>query len=122
MTEVAGDPVAEARRVLVAAHAESLLLRAVGGVAIALIAPTIGRLLPRRSYHDIDFVAPAGTPALSRLFARLGYEGARRFNAMNGSERLLFHDPDGRRVDVFIDTLRMCHVLPLRSRLALHDW
>jgi hypothetical protein len=122
MTEVAADPVVEARRLLMAAHSEALRLRAAGGVAIALIAPTIGRLQPRRSYHDIDFVAPAGTPAVSRLMTDLGYEGARRFNTMNGSERLLFHDPNGRRVDVFIDTLRMCHVLPLRSRLALHDW
>lgn len=122
MTGVVADPVDEARRVLQAAHEAAVPLRAVGGIAVALIAPTIARLRPTRSYHDIDLAAPAGTPAVSRLMTDLGYEAARRFNTLNGSERLLFHDANGRRVDVFIDTLRMCHALQFGSRLELHAW
>jgi len=122
MTSVVADPVAEARRVLEAADALGVPVRALGGVAVALVAPTVARLHPRRTYHDIDLAAPAGTPAVSRLMTDLGYEAARRFNTLNGSERLLFHDPEGRRVDVFIDTLRMCHALPFGTRLLLRRW
>jgi hypothetical protein len=43
-----------------------------------------------------------------------------RFNALNGAERMLFHDPSGRRVDVFVDTVRMCHALRLGDRLDRH--
>lgn len=119
MTGVVANPVDEARRVLQAAHEAAVPLRAVGGIAVAMIAPTIARLQPPRTYHDIDLAAPAGTPAVSRLMTELGYEPARRFNALNGSERLLFHDASGRRVDVFIDTLRMCHELRFRDRLTV---
>ena len=121
MTDIVEDPVAETRRILAAADAASLPLRAVGGVAIAMVAPTIAQLQPTRSYHDIDLaaVARSGTPVVSRFMTGLGYEAARGFNALNGAERLLFHDPGGRRVDVFIDTLRMCHVLRFAARLEL---
>jgi hypothetical protein len=116
MTTLA-DPVAEARRIVEAAGAAGLAIRAVGGVAVALVAPTIGRLQPRRTYHDIDLAAPVGAPPIARLMAALGYGADSEFNTLNGSERLLFYDPGGRRIDVFIDTLRMCHELPFRERL-----
>ncbi len=119
MTVILADPVAETRRILQAAEATAIPLRAVGGIAIALIAPSIDRLDPPRIYHDIDLVAPSGTPAVSRLLVDLGYEAARPFNTLNGSERLLFHDAAGRRIDVFIDTLRMCHELPFGKRIGL---
>lgn len=117
MTTLA-DPSAEARRIVEAADAAGLPIRVVGGVAIALIAPTVERLRPVRTYHDIDLVAPARAPAIARLMAALGYGASTGFNALNGAERMLFHDPGGRRIDVFIDTLRMCHELPFRKRLT----
>ena len=120
---VRADPVEETRRIIVAANEVGLTVRAVGGVAVALIAPTVGRLEPRRTYHDIDLVAQAGAArAIGRVLAGIGYEAAREFNALNGSERLLFHDADGRHVDVFIDTLRMCHELPFHDRIAMDGW
>lgn len=113
------DPVAEARRIIDAVVARDLPIRVVGGVGVALIAPTIATLQPPRTYHDIDVVAPAGVPAIARSLGDLGYLPAREFNALNGSERLLFHDGGGRRLDVFLDTLRMCHALPFRDRLRI---
>jgi hypothetical protein len=121
MTALA-DPVEEARRIMEASRDGGVTLRVIGGVGVALVAPTIGLLMPRRTYHDIDLVAPAGAAAITRVMTALGYEPAREFNALNGSERLLFHDAGGRRVDVFIDTLRMCHELPFRDRLASEAW
>jgi hypothetical protein len=41
---------------------------------------------------------------------------------MNGRERLLFFDDaNGRQVDVFVSSFRMCHEIPLEGRLDGHD-
>ena len=117
MTTLA-DPSDEGRRIVEAADAAGLPIRVVGGVGVALIAPTVGQLRPARTYHDIDLAAPARAPAIARLMAALGYGASTEFNALNGAERMLFHDPGGRRIDVFIDTLRMCHELRFRERLT----
>lgn len=113
------DPVEETRRILAAGDERRLLLRAVGGIAIALRAPSVRQLSPPRTYHDIDLATRGGaSPAVTDLFLALGYSAADRFNKLNGSERLLFHDRHGRRVDVFVDRLRMCHTLEFGSRLG----
>ena len=119
MTERLEDPVAETRRILAAAADERVPLRAIGGVAVALRAPVVARLRPARTYHDIDLVARAPRGPIERVLLSAGYEAAHRFNALNGAERLLFHDPSGRRVDVFLDALRMCHLLPFSDRLEI---
>lgn len=117
------DPLDEARRIIEVARDRGVTLRAVGGVGVGLIAPTVGRLVPPRSYHDIDLVGPArAAPAIGRVLTGIGYAAANEFNALNGSERLLFRDADGRHVDIFIDTLRMCHDLPFGDRLTMDGW
>lgn len=117
MTGVLPDPVDEARRILAAADAVRVPLRAVGGVAIALRAPSVQRLHPPRTYHDIDLAAAAPRAPIERLLTDIGYVPARRFNTLNGAERLLFHDQSDRRIDVFLDRIRMCHELSFRHRL-----
>jgi hypothetical protein len=118
---VLADPVEETRRVIAAADAAGVPLRAMGGVAVALLAPIVGRLRPARTYHDLDLVTAAGQGIrLTAVLAELGYTPVQRFNALNGAERMLFHDPSGRRVDVFVDTVRMCHALRLGDRLDRH--
>jgi hypothetical protein len=119
MSEVLADPVEEARRILDAASAAGVELRAIGGIGVALRAPSIRRLQPSRRYHDLDLVGRTPRAPIETLLASLGYEPSRRFNTLNGAERLLFHDPDGRRIDVFLDTLRMCHSLPFARRLTI---
>lgn len=119
MTERLEDPVAETRRILAVAADEGVPLRAIGGVGVALRAPLVSRLRPTRSYHDIDLVARAPRGPIERVLLGAGYVPAQRFNTLNGAERLLFHDPSGRRVDVFLDTLRMCHLLPFSDRLEI---
>jgi hypothetical protein len=119
VSSVLQDPVEESRRILAAAEERGLLLRAVGGIAVALRAPSVRQLDPPRTYHDIDFATRGGsTPAVSDAFVALGYRASERFNKLNGSERLLFHDPGGRRIDVFVDRLRMCHTLEFGDRLG----
>jgi hypothetical protein len=112
------DPVEETRRLIAAAAAQGLLLRALGGVALYLLAPEGKPRLPR-PVKDIDLAAPrgAGRPA-GRLLEQAGYAGDEMFNALHGSRRLLFIDPRRERhVDVFVGEFSMCHEIPLTGRL-----
>ena len=94
-------------------------LRLLGGLGIRLHAT--GGMHPAlaRSYADIDLVCSrkAGRDT-SRFLVSAGYEANERFNAMNGSERMIFYDrPNRRHVDLFVGGFRMCHALPLADRL-----
>ena len=112
------DPVAEARRLIAAADGQGLLLRALGGVALYLLAPDGKPRLPRR-VKDIDVAVPRGSgrPA-ARLLEQAGYVGDQMFNALHGSRRLLFIDPaHERHLDVFVGEFSMCHEIPLTARL-----
>ncbi|HEV2255706.1 MAG TPA: hypothetical protein VGS06_21225 [Streptosporangiaceae bacterium] len=112
------DPVAEARRLIAAADGQGLLLRALGGVAVYLLASDGKPRLPR-GVKDIDMAASRGSgrPA-ARLLEQAGYVGDQMFNALHGSRRLLFIDPaHERHLDVFVGEFSMCHEIPLTARL-----
>ena len=115
------DVVDEARRVAGIADDGGVALRLLGGVAVNVRAG--GGLRPafRREYADMDFITPRGRSAeAQKLFDSLGYAPQTRFNALYGSERLLFFDEDhGRQVDVLVGTFRMCHEVPIGRRLDL---
>lgn len=121
MSLVEADVVREGERLLVLSEDAGLVLRLLGGVAIAVRAP--GPLPPtlQRAFGDIDFVSAPGTSAgLSRLFQGNGYEPDREFNALQGKRRLIFLDAGrGRRLDVFVGEFRMCHAIPVAERLEL---
>jgi hypothetical protein len=52
-----------------------------------------------------------------------GYDENRRFNLMNGNERLIFYDPKNRtQLDIFVGVFRMCHRLPIGPRLDLDTY
>jgi hypothetical protein len=94
----------------------------VGGAAVNLHSPSARQAPLKRKYGDLDFVASSKQQAsVQKLFESLGYEGERRFNTLNGHQRLLYLDGvNGRQIDVFIDRLKMCHVIELGNRLG-HD-
>ena len=112
------DPVAEARRLIAAAGERGLLLRALGGVAVYLLAPDGKPRLPRR-VKDIDVAVPRGSGRpTARLLEQAGYVGDEMFNALHGSRRLLFIDPaHERHLDVFVGEFSLCHEIPLTARL-----
>lgn len=118
-SQVRADPVEEVTRLLTAADAEGIPLRAIGGLAVAIRAPSVRQLFPDRTYHDIDLVAPSGQNRLPAFLEEHGYLPQRRFNKLNGAERLLFHDLNGRRLDVFVGRLRMCHELSFAERIPI---
>jgi len=114
------DAKLEVERIIDAGEKAGVRLRVLGGLAIYLSCPSAAtHPMLKRSYADIDLVGlEKDGSRLSRLFADLGYIPDQRFNALHGSTRMIFHNPeDGSHVDVFLDRFQMCHKLDLRQRL-----
>jgi hypothetical protein len=107
--------------VAAAAEAADLPLRLLGGAAVCIHSESARRAPLRRRYGDLDCAAPSRRRRdLDRLFGELGYQPDGRFNTLNGARRLLYLDmAHTRQVDVFLDEMRMCHVIDLRRRLEL---
>ncbi len=110
----------EAERISAAASAGKVPAKLVGGAAVNLHCSSARQAPLKRKYGDLDFVASSKQrPAVQKLFESLGYQGDRRFNTLNGDQRLLYLDGvNGRQIDVFIDRMKMCHVIELANRLG----
>jgi hypothetical protein len=123
MPPIRPDIVEEARRVVGAAEAANVKLRVLGGIAVQLHAAGGVHPALARGYRDIDLVtARKQGRAAANVLRQLGYEPNERFNAINGSTRLVFYDLEhGRHVDVFVGEFRMCHAIPIADRLHLED-
>jgi hypothetical protein len=114
------DILAEMHRLIDAAYANSILLRAIGGLAIRVKSGDIQRFFTRE-YRDLDFVVAEGErKRIEPFFHEMGYESNRQFNLLNGSKRQIYLDPNSERhVDIFIGNFEMCHKLPMSGRLDL---
>ena len=110
----------EAERISAVASAGKVPAKLVGGAAVNLHCSSARQAPLKRKYGDLDFVASSKQrPAVQKLFESLGYQGDRRFNTLNGDQRLLYLDGvNGRQIDVFIDRMKMCHVIELANRLG----
>jgi hypothetical protein len=115
----------EARRLLQAASSPSsgrkLVLRLIGGVAVALRCPSAARPSLRRTYADMDFIAhERQSKEVNEFFVEMGYRPRKRFNALMGRKRLIFNDlANQRRADIFLDVFEMCHRFNFTERLDL---
>jgi hypothetical protein len=124
--EIQADIVEEAKRLLDLAASDGVPLRVLGGVAIRLRAPGELPAALGRDYGDADFVTAKGSSsAVQRLLRATGYEPHVAFNALHGTERLLFFDNGNeRQVDVFVGGFmcatcsRCCTDIPSRSATA----
>ncbi len=118
MTSILEDIVAEGQRVLGLASKVGVPLKLLGGVAVRLHASDVPPSLDR-DYKDLDFAVPKKSAGdTDKLLREAGYEPHITFNAMHARERALFFDDHhGRQVDIFIDSFRMCHQIPLSDRL-----
>ena len=116
------DTIAEAERVAAAARAQGLGVKLLGGAGIHLHSPSAQHPPLRRKYGDLDYVIPTrDRKAVLAFFPSIGYQANDRFNTMQGDRRLYFFDAqNGKQVDVFIDVIRMSHVVDMRGRLS-HD-
>jgi len=103
-----------------AANANSILLRAIGGLAVRAKSGDFKKFFTRE-YRDLDFVIPDGDRRKIESFMQMvGYESDRQFNLLNGSKRQIYHDPNSERhVDIFVGNFEMCHKIPMNDRLQL---
>jgi hypothetical protein len=114
--------IAEAERISGAARESKVAIKLVGGAAVNLHSPSARQTPLKRKYGDLDFVASSKhRSAVQRLLEGLGYQAEVRFNTLNGHQRLLYLDGvNGRQIDIFLDRMKMCHVIELAGRLG-HD-
>lgn len=114
------DILAEMHRLVDGAHANSILMRAIGGLAIRVKSGDLQRYFTRE-YHDLDFViAENDRKRIEPFFQEMGYESNRQFNLLNGTKRQIYLDPNSdRHVDIFVGKFEMCHKLPMNGRLEL---
>jgi len=113
----------EARRILQASSEKKVVLKLIGGVAIAMRCPSASREGLRRNYVDMDLVGhEKQSRAIKNFFAEMEYQPRERFNAMMGRKRLIFNDPvNRRRVDIFLDVFEMCHRFDFEERVELES-
>jgi len=111
----------EARRLLQASSDRRLVLKLLGGVAVAMRCPSSSRDGLRRDYVDMDFIGhEKQSRAINDFFIEMGYQPRPRFNAMMGRKRLIFNDlANRRRVDIFLDVFEMCHRFNFSRRVGL---
>jgi len=114
------DILDEMNRLIEAGRTNSLLLRAIGGLAVRVRSGDLQKFFPRE-YRDLDFVvAEKERKRIESFFQELGYESNRKFNLLNGTKRQIYLDPNSERhVDIFVGNFEMCHKLPLNGRLHL---
>ncbi len=123
MTTPRKDPVSEGERIAKAASDRTITLRIAGGVGVALRCPS-ARIAPlARQYADVDLVGLSkDRVVIEQLFVDLGYQPDTSFNALHGARRLFFWDnTNERQLDVFLDSVEMCHKLALADRLTVDD-
>ncbi len=119
MSAILPDIVQEGERLLALAREQNAMFALLGGVAVRLHATDVPDALDRE-YKDLDFAVPkGGSGVAAKLLTTAGYEPHVIFNAMNSKERMLFHDTgNGRQIDVFVGSFRMCHEISFSDRLT----
>ncbi len=114
---------AEVIRVVGAADAAAVPIRALGSIGVALHAHEATAMLPSfaRTYADIDVAAyRRDAKTVVSLLEGLGYRHDREIFIRSEGGRSIFDDPARRiHIDVFYDRLDFCHVIPLAGRLEV---
>jgi hypothetical protein len=113
----ASELITEAKTVVDLAAARGVVVRALGGLAVRILCPS---LPPRtRDGQDLDLATTgASRRQLRELLEEHGYVGDRHFNALHGNKQLYFAQPEtGVVLDVLIDKLEMCHTVDFSGRL-----
>ena len=116
------DPLAEARRIVLAGDKDGVVLRLIGGLAFRshCHGKHAGHL---RDYHDIDFFGLGRqSQNIESVFEKLGYDANTEFNFYSGKNRLQFLRSEHKMiVDVFLDKFIMQHTIDFRQRIQLDD-
>lgn len=109
----------ELYRLVDAAAAKKIQLRAIGGLAVQ-VHNKLNHPLFVREFADLDFCIPLKQRREFEAFMpEVGYQPHRQFNILNGDQRqIYYHDPTEMKVDIFVGNFEMCHKIPLEDRLG----
>ncbi len=115
------DAYIEMNRLIAAAGEQSILLRALGGLAVKAH-HTAEHPIFTRDFGDLDLIVEAKRRReFQEFMEQAGYSPHKKFNLLNGDQRqIYFHNDSEMKVDVFVGTFVMCHKIPLEDRLHLH--
>jgi hypothetical protein len=116
----AADPrLLRAESLVDAASAAGVPVTVLGGAAVAMLCASAragGQWT--RTLGDVDLAAPGKQrKAVETFLLNQGLAPDTPFNQANGYTRLRFFDADESHVDVFLDELRLCHVITWRKDL-----
>ena len=125
------DMMREARRLIDTARDRGVVIRLFGGLAVREHCKVAG--FCERDYADLDLVGfSRQAKQIAALMKDMGYREDEHVRMATVSQlqfyRKCAHRRDGHaahdldRVDVFLDTFRMDHEIPLKERLALAEY
>jgi hypothetical protein len=112
------DIVKEMYRLVEAAEAKKIQLRAIGGLAIQAHNKKNHPLF-LREFADLDFVvAKKQRREFEAFMPEVGYVPHKQFNVLNGDQRqIYYHGETDMKIDIFVGDFMMCHKIPLENRL-----
>jgi len=113
------DISAEMSRLIDAAEAKKIQLRAIGGLAVQ-VHNRSNHPLFKREFADLDFVV-AGRQRrdFEAFMPGVGYSPHKQFNILNGDQRqIYYHNETDLKIDIFVGNFEMCHKIPLENRLT----
>ncbi len=113
------DVVQEMYRLIDAANAKNIQVRAIGGLAVE--AHNIKKHpLFRREFGDLDFViAGKQRRDFESFMPTVNYSPHKQFNVLNGDQRqIYYHNDNDMKIDIFVGNFEMCHKIPLENRLT----
>lgn len=111
----------EMKRLVEAAEASRIHLRAFGGLAVLAHSQTDPRFFQREA-PDLDFLVPRNDrQKLEPFFHEMGYSPDKQFNLLNGMRRQIYYYDRSHdlHIDILIGDFEMCHKLPLDDRLGV---
>ena len=109
--------------IIEAAKQQGMPMRAMGAIAFRLHCPRFSYLFENleRTISDIDLVSFSKYRSdVKKLLSGYGFAPNERFMAAAYAEgRHIYYDKNNRCVDVFFDSLEMCHTINFKARLEL---
>ncbi len=113
------DIVKEMYRLIDAANAKTIQLRAIGGLAVQ-VHNKKNHPAFIREFGDLDFVVPSKQRRDFEAFMpTMGYSAHKQFNMLNGDQRqIYYHNDSEMKIDIFMGDFEMCHKIPMENRLA----
>jgi len=121
-----------ARTVVQAATKHGITMRLLGALAINIRSVAAKKTYEfflkdrikgfEKPFTDLDFISlNKHRETVGRLLEELGYEARGRFTAIEFDRIIYRHPAKNYVIDVFLDTLAMCHTIDFRNRLNLDD-